>query len=55
MRAAGEAIREAGLLVTSGDRFIRLLPPATIEPHLLREACEKIAAACATAAAAVTA
>ncbi len=51
MQRAFAAIREAGLLVTAGDRFIRLLPSATIEPQLLRESCEKIAAACATASA----
>lgn len=43
------AVRDAGLLVTSVDRFIRLLPAATIEPQLLQESCEKIARACALA------
>ena len=49
MQRAADAIRDAGLLVTTGDRFIRVLPAATIEPQLLRESCEKIAAACAAA------
>ncbi len=48
MQRVFAAIREAGLLVTAGDRFIRLLPSATIELQLLRESCERIAAACAT-------
>jgi len=43
------AVRDAGLLVTCGERFIRLLPAATIEPQLLQESCEKIARACALA------
>ena len=56
LRHAGDAIRAAGLLVTGGDRFMRLLPSATIEPQLLRDSCEKIAAACAaTAGAGLTA
>ena len=51
----GDAIRDAGMLVTSGDRFIRILPPATIEPRLLRESCEKIVSACTETAARLTA
>jgi len=47
MERAAAAIRAAGILATSGDRFVRLLPAATIEPALLREACEKVARACA--------
>jgi acetylornithine/LysW-gamma-L-lysine aminotransferase len=43
------AIREAGLLVMRTERFIRLLPAATIEPRLLQESCEKIAHACSAA------
>ncbi len=39
-------IRDAGLLVTSAGRAIRLLPAATIDPQLLKGACEKIAIAC---------
>lgn len=46
MEAAHAAIRDAGLLVTTSDRFIRLLPAATIEPRLLEESCETIARAC---------
>ena len=40
------SIREAGLLVTTAGRSIRLLPAATIETKVLREACEQIAARC---------
>ena len=47
MERAAAAIREAGVLVTSGDRFIRLLPAATIDPGVLANACETIARACA--------
>lgn len=49
MQRAHAAIREAGLLVTCADRFIRLLPAATIEAALLQESCDKIARACAAA------
>ena len=42
---ARDAIGVAGILVTSGERFIRVLPAATIDPALLREACRKIASA----------
>ena len=49
MRRAYAAVREAGILVTCADRFIRLLPAATIEADMLREACGKIARACARA------
>ncbi len=55
MQQAFAAIRDAGLHATSGERFIRLLPSATMEPQLLRECCGKIAAACAPAAVPVTA
>jgi acetylornithine/succinyldiaminopimelate/putrescine aminotransferase len=44
---AGAAILEAGILANGADRFIRLLPAATIEPARLREACARIARACA--------
>ena len=47
LERAHAAIRDAGLLVTCTERFIRLLPAATIEPRLLQESCEKIARACA--------
>ena len=41
---------KTGLLATGAERYIRLLPTATIEPQLLRDSCEKIAFACAAAA-----
>ena len=50
MARALAAIRDAGLLATGAERYIRLLPAATIEPQLLRDSCEKIAFACAAAA-----
>ena len=40
------AVREAGVLVTTGDRFVRLLPPATIDEDVLADACGKVAGAC---------
>jgi acetylornithine/succinyldiaminopimelate/putrescine aminotransferase len=46
MQRALAAIGDAGVLVTGGERFIRLLPAATIEPSLLQEACATIAGAC---------
>lgn len=46
LERAHAAIRDAGLLVTCTERFIRLLPAATIEPRMLQESCEKIARAC---------
>jgi acetylornithine/succinyldiaminopimelate/putrescine aminotransferase len=46
MERARDAIGEAGILVTTGERFIRILPAATIEPGLLRECSRKIAHAC---------
>ena len=49
MQRVHGAVRNAGLLVTGTDRFIRLLPAATIEPQLLQESCEKIAYACTAA------
>jgi acetylornithine/succinyldiaminopimelate/putrescine aminotransferase len=42
-------LREADLLVTCSERFIRLLPAATMDPGLLEESCGKIARACRTA------
>jgi acetylornithine/succinyldiaminopimelate/putrescine aminotransferase len=47
MERAVASLRSADVLVTSGDRFIRLLPAATIDPGLLEDACEKVARACA--------
>lgn len=46
---ARAALARAGLLVTGADRSIRLLPAATIEEPLLREACGKVAQACLAA------
>ena len=46
---ARAAIEGAGLLVTSGARFVRLLPAVTMDTALLRESCEKVARACAQA------
>jgi acetylornithine/succinyldiaminopimelate/putrescine aminotransferase len=43
------AIRERGVLVSSQGRHIRILPAATIDLELLREACGKIVGACASA------
>lgn len=50
MQRAHAAMRAEGLLVTCGDRFIRLLPAVTIEPSLLGECCEGILRACAATA-----
>lgn len=52
MQRVHAAMRAEGLLVTCGDRFIRLLPAVTIEASLLDECCEAIRRACAAAAAA---
>jgi acetylornithine/succinyldiaminopimelate/putrescine aminotransferase len=46
MQRVHAAIAEAGILATGADRFIRLLPAATIEPRTLEDACGKIARAC---------
>lgn len=45
-QAVFAAIRAAGLMVTASGRSIRLLPAATIDPAVLREACESIAGIC---------
>lgn len=44
-----DLILDAGMLVTSVGRFVRLLPAATMPPALLADCCGRIAAACAGA------
>lgn len=46
---ATRRILDAGMLVTSAGRFVRLLPAATMEPGLLAQCCAGIAGACAAA------
>lgn len=50
-RRAHAATRAAGLLMSCTDRSLRLVPAATIDSALLREACDKIVQACLAAAA----
>ncbi len=47
--AAARSVLEAGILVSAQGRWLRLLPAATIDLALLREACDTIAAACEAA------
>lgn len=44
-RELAESIQRAGVLVSYYDRYLRLLPPLTIDPHALERACGAIAAA----------
>ena len=50
-RRAHAATRAAGLLMSCTDRSLRLVPAATIDNALLRQACDKIVQACLAAAA----
>ena len=44
-REFADALQRSGVLVSYYDRYIRLLPPLTIEPEALERACNAIAAA----------